>query len=140
MGPVPDLKTQERRDWFHGYSKAIKRATQMRARLRFYLSDNGARLKKGTRLTEPELAEELHRQARPWSGSQWRVIGICLAELRPANQQRLPMRSARTTEGRVGGRPHNASPNAKMARGCSSRVPVGNSASGPRSVFGQSSP
>ena len=27
---VPDLKTQERRDWFHAYTKAIKRATQMR--------------------------------------------------------------------------------------------------------------
>src|SRR5512136_286912 len=55
---VPDLKTQERRDWFHAYTKAIKRATQMRARLRSYLSDNGVRLKKGTRLTEPKLAED----------------------------------------------------------------------------------
>ena len=85
---VPDLKTQERRDWFHAYTKAIKRATQMRARLRSYLSDNGVRLKKGTRLTEPGLAEDRLRQARSWSGRQWQVIEIYLTELRHADQQR----------------------------------------------------
>src|SRR5437879_10876530 len=47
---VPDLKTQERRDWFHAHEKAIKRTTQMQNRLRYYLSDNGVRLKTGTRL------------------------------------------------------------------------------------------
>src|ERR1700689_1086282 len=29
---VPDAKTQEWRDWFHAYSKATKRTTQMQAR------------------------------------------------------------------------------------------------------------
>src|SRR5271169_4479751 len=40
---VPDLKTQERRDWFHAHNKAVKRSTQTRNRLLSYLSDNGVR-------------------------------------------------------------------------------------------------
>ena len=51
---VPDPKTQEWRDWFHAYHKAVKRNTQMRARLRSYLSDNGVRLKATTRLRSCE--------------------------------------------------------------------------------------
>lgn len=85
---VPDPKTQEWRDWFHAYHKAVKRSTQMRARLRSYLSDNGVRLKASTRLTEPELAEAHLRQARSWSERQWQVIEILLADLRHADQQR----------------------------------------------------
>src|SRR5208337_4153675 len=73
---VPDPKTQEWRDWFHAYHKAVKRSTQVRARLRSYLSDNGVRLKASTRLTEPELAEAQLRQARSWSERQWQVIEI----------------------------------------------------------------
>src|SRR5512137_2808185 len=64
---VPDPKTQEWRDWFHAYSKATKRTTQMQARLRSYLSDNGVRLKAGTRLTQSEKVEPQIRQAREWS-------------------------------------------------------------------------
>jgi transposase len=85
---VPDPKTQEWRDWFHAYHKAVKRSTQMRARLRSYLSDNGVRLKATTRLTEPEQAEAQLRQARSWSERQWQVIEILLADLRHADQQR----------------------------------------------------
>lgn len=85
---VPDARTQERRDWFHAYTKATKRTTQMRARLRSYLSDNGVRLPRGTRLTEPAQAETRLRQARPWSARQWQVIQIYLADLRHAHQQR----------------------------------------------------
>lgn len=85
---VPDLKTQEWRDWFHAYAKATKRTTQMRARLRSYLSDNGVRLAKGTRLTELGPAERELRQTRSWSPRQWQVIEIFLAELRHADQQR----------------------------------------------------
>src|SRR5690349_5835196 len=48
---LPDTKTQERRDWFHAHRKAVKRTTQMNARVRSYLSDNGIRLPKGTQLT-----------------------------------------------------------------------------------------
>ena len=85
---VPDPKTQEWRDWFHAYHKAVKRSTQMRARLRSYLSDNGVRLKATTRLSEPEQAEAQLRQARSWSQRQWQVIEILLADLRHADQQR----------------------------------------------------
>jgi transposase len=85
---VPDPKTQEWRDWFHAHTKAVKRTTQMQARLRSYLSDNGVRLKKGTRLTEVGPVEKQIRQARQWSWRQWQVIQILLAELRHANQQR----------------------------------------------------
>ena len=85
---VPDPQTQERRDWFHAYTKAIKRASQMRARLRCYLSDNGVRLKRGLRLTQAGQAESELRQARSWSPRQWQVIEIYLAELRHAHQQR----------------------------------------------------
>jgi transposase len=85
---VPDLKTQEWRDWFHAYSKATKRTTQMQARLRSYLSDHGVRLKAGTRLTQAGEIEPQIGQARQWSARQWQVIEILWAELRHADQQR----------------------------------------------------
>jgi transposase len=90
---VPDPKTQEWRDWFHAYTKATKRTTQMQARLRSYLSDNGVRLKPGTRLTKGRTVEPQIRQAREWSARQWQVIAILLAELRHADQQRQHWRS-----------------------------------------------
>jgi transposase len=89
---VPDAKTQERRDWFHAHRKANKRTTQLSARLRSYLSDNGVRLQKGTRLTHPPT-EALMRQMRDWSPRQWQVIEILLAELRHAEEQRKKWRS-----------------------------------------------
>src|SRR5436190_22302576 len=49
---VPDPLTQERRDWFHAHRKAVKRATQVRNRLKSFLSDNAVRLAKGTRLAQ----------------------------------------------------------------------------------------
>jgi len=90
---VPDPKTQERRDWFHAYHKATKRTSQMRARLRSYLSDNGVRLKAGTRLTQTGEVEAQIRKARQWSSRQWQVIEIFLADLRHADQQRQHWRS-----------------------------------------------
>jgi transposase len=85
---VPDPKTQERRDWFHAYRKATQRTTQMRARLRSYLSDNGVRLKAGTQRTQGQEVEAQIRRARSWSWRQWQVIEIFLAELRHADEQR----------------------------------------------------
>src|SRR5882672_7499028 len=64
---VPDLQTQERRDWFHAHRKATRRTSQMRARIKSYLSDNGVRLKKGTQLTQPKEAQAEIRKARDWS-------------------------------------------------------------------------
>jgi transposase len=85
---VPDTRTQERRDWFHAHRKATKRTTQMSARVRSYLSDNGVRLKKDTHLTKPAEAEEHIRKAREWSSRQWQVIEGLLMELRHAEEQR----------------------------------------------------
>lgn len=86
---VPDAKTQERRDWFHAYRKAIKRTTQMHARLRSYLSDNGVRLKRNKAcFTAVGQIEAQLRQQREWSPRQWQVIALMLLELRHADQQR----------------------------------------------------
>lgn len=90
---VPDPLTQERRDWFHAHRKAVNRTTQLRNRLRSYLSDNGVRLKKGTRLTVAHLVETPLRQAKDWSPRQWLVIEGLLMELRHANEQRQHWRS-----------------------------------------------
>jgi transposase len=89
---VPDTRTQERRDWFHAHGKAVKRTTQMKARLRSYLSDNGVRLKEHTRLS-PKAVEEQIRAARSWSPRQWQILQILLLELRQAEQQRQHWRS-----------------------------------------------
>jgi len=92
---VPDPKTQERRDWFHAHEKATKRTSQMQNRIRSYLSDNGVRLKKGTRLAQPNpTVETLIRQAKPWSVRQWQIIEGMLLELRHADEQRRFWRSA----------------------------------------------
>jgi transposase len=90
---VPDLKTQERRDWFHAYRKASKRTTQLSSRLRSYLSDNGVRLKEHSRLTALGEVEEQIRKAREWSSRQWQLIELLLLELRQADQQRQRWRS-----------------------------------------------
>jgi transposase len=90
---VPDPKTQEWRDWFHAHRKAVKRTTQVRCRLLSYLSDNGVRLKKGTRLAKGPEAQAVLRQAGDWSGRQWQVIEGLLMELRHAEEQRAHWRS-----------------------------------------------
>jgi transposase len=89
---VPDLKTQERRDLFHIHGKAVKRTTQLRNRLQSYLSDNGVRLKKGTRLTQPETVEKI-RNRHAWQPCQWQIIEGLLMELRHAEEQRKHWRS-----------------------------------------------
>ena len=89
---VPDPKTQERRDWFHAHRKTVKRATQSRNRLLSYLSDQGVRLKKGTKLTTGPAAEHL-RKLHDWSERQWMVLEAYLLELRHAEEQRRHWRS-----------------------------------------------
>jgi transposase len=85
---VPDVKTQERRDWFHAHRKAVKRLTQARNSLLSYLSDHGVRLGKGTGLTCGPAAEQTLRAAHPWSARQWQVIEVLLLQLRHADEQR----------------------------------------------------
>jgi transposase len=89
---VPDLKTQERRDLFHMHRKAAKRTTQLRNRLQSYLSDNGVRLRKGTRLTKPEVADTIHK-AHHWLPRQWQLIEGLLLELSHGEEQRKRWRS-----------------------------------------------
>jgi transposase len=90
---VPDPMTQERRDWFHAHKKAVKRTTQMRCRLRSYLSDNGVRLPKATPLAKGQAAEGQLRKLKDWSTRQWQVIEGMLMELRHADEQRAHWRS-----------------------------------------------
>lgn len=82
---VPDPKTQERRDWFHAYRKAVKRTTQVSNRLDSYLSDNGVRLP--PKITEASLKEEIQK-ARTWTPRQWQVIEGLLKECEHADWQR----------------------------------------------------
>jgi transposase len=90
---VPDALTQERRDWFLTYQKAVKRTTQMRNRILSYLSDHGVRLKKGLRLVKDDSAEQYIARAREWSLRQRQVLEGMLMELRHADQQRTHWRS-----------------------------------------------
>jgi len=85
---VPDTQSQERRDIYHAHRKALKRTTQLRNRLQSYLSDNGVRLKKGTRLTKIEEAQQQIKKTRSWSLLQWQVIEGILMELQHAEKQR----------------------------------------------------
>src|SRR5260221_8603836 len=64
---VPDPTTQERRHCFHAHRKAVKRSTQVRNRLRSYLSDHGVRLKQGTPLAKGNALETQLRQTQAWS-------------------------------------------------------------------------
>ena len=88
---VPDLKTQERRDWFHAHRKCVKRTTQMNNRLLSYLSDNGVRLP--TELNHGKEDEARVLQARPWFVRQKQVIGGHFMEWRHAEEQRAHWRS-----------------------------------------------
>jgi transposase len=90
---VPDVRTQERRDWFHAHRKAVKRTVQARNRLLSYLSDNGVRLKAGTRLASETLAQAQLRASKQWTARQWQVIEGLLLELRHAEEQRAHWRS-----------------------------------------------
>jgi transposase len=85
---VPDLRTQERRDWFYAHTKATKRTTQVMARLRSYLSDNGVRLPPHARLNDPLKIAQQIRAARSWSPRQWQVVEGLLLELRHGQEQR----------------------------------------------------
>ena len=85
---VPDAQTQERRDWFHAHRKATKRTTQVRNRLRSYLSDNGVRLQRDTRLTDPASLSPVLRKVRDWTPRQWQVLEGFVMELQHAEQQR----------------------------------------------------
>jgi transposase len=96
---VPDLKTQERRDLFLTYGKASKRTTQLRNRLKSYLSDQGVRLPRGATLAKGTPAgQAMVLQARAWSPVQRQLIEGLLLELRQAEEQRRHWRSLMARE------------------------------------------
>ena len=82
---VPDLPTQQKRDIFHTYQKAVKRVTQVTNRLDSYLSDHGIReLKKGS-LTSKDQEKVL--QAHKWSVLEQQVLAGLFADLKHAEEQ-----------------------------------------------------
>ena len=83
---VPDLKTQERRDWLLAYLKAVKRTTQLQNRIQSYLSDQGVRSVPKSKLYEEKAKKKL--RARGWTPRQWQVIEGMLMEMRHADEQR----------------------------------------------------
>jgi transposase len=90
---VPDAKTQERRDVFLAYTKAVKSCTQVTNRLLGYLSNHGVRLPKGASLaTGPAAAAQL-RPLKAWTPCQWLVIEGLQLELGHAEAQRAHWRS-----------------------------------------------
>jgi transposase len=96
---VPDPKTQERRDLFLAYGKASKRTTQLRNRIKSYLSDQGVRLPRGTTLAKGAPAEQaMVLQARAWSPVQRQLIEGLMLELRQAEEQRRHWRSLMAQE------------------------------------------
>ncbi len=95
---IPDSQTQERRDWFHAYTKTMRRTTQLRNRLRSYLSDNAVRLPDSLPWEDPAALEARIRPTRFWSPRQWQVIQGLLMELRHAQEQRAHWRSLMAQE------------------------------------------
>jgi transposase len=85
---IPDLKTQERRDWFHADRKAVRRTTQIRNRLLSYLSDNGVRFSPNNPLQDGAAGLEQILQAREWSPRQKQVLEGLLMEIRHAQERR----------------------------------------------------
>jgi transposase len=81
---IPDPKTQERRDWFHAYNRAVASVTRLNNSLLSFLSDNGVRLEQRLIDCTPSERVELIRAARTWLPSQWQVIEIKLADLEHA--------------------------------------------------------
>ena len=84
---VPDEQTQERRDCFHAYMKAVRRTTQMINRINSYLSDQGVRLPVSHSIDcqrTPALVERI----RPWSVRQQALLKVYFQDLEHAQGQR----------------------------------------------------
>jgi len=81
---VPDLLSQERRDWMHAHRKVVKRTTQLENRIQSYLSDNAVRRLQGVSADDLESL----RHAKAWSARQWSVLEGLFLELGHAEQQR----------------------------------------------------
>ena len=84
---VPDVQTQERRDCFHAYMKAVRRTTQMINRIDSYLSDQGVRLP-ASHPMDCEKTPALVQKARSWSVRQQALLKVHFQDLAHAQQQR----------------------------------------------------
>jgi len=93
---VPDLKTQEWRDWFHAHRKCVKRTTQMCNRVLSYLSDHGVRL--SSTLSQSQEDQQRVGQAHPWSVRQQQVIDGYFMDWRHAEEQRAHWQSLMAQE------------------------------------------
>lgn len=85
---VPDALTLERRECLFAHEKCVRRVTQLRNRVRSYLSDHGVRLKKNPDWSDLQTTESDLRQQATWSPRQWLVLKGLLLELAHAQEQR----------------------------------------------------
>ncbi len=88
---VPDPQTQERRDWFLAYQKAVKRTTQITNRILSYLSDHNVRLGKKSSLRA--IKQKVNKLRSQWTLQQCQLIDLLLADLEHAHKQRVQWRS-----------------------------------------------
>lgn len=84
---VPDEQTQERRDCFQAYTKAVRRTTQMINRIRSYLSDRGVRLP-ASHSIDGQKTPTLIQRARSWSRRQQALLTVYFHDLEHAQRQR----------------------------------------------------
>jgi transposase len=83
----PDAQTRERREVLHRYLRAVCDASRARNRLKSFLSDHGARLPRGTRLTQKSGREHVLGLSG-WSALQRTLLEQMLDELAGAEQRR----------------------------------------------------
>ena len=88
----PDQQTRERREVLHRYLRSVCDATRSRNRLKGFLSGHGARLPRGTRLTENSGRVRV-LGLHPWSEVQKVLLEQMIEELAGAEQRRRQLAS-----------------------------------------------
>jgi transposase len=83
----PDAQTRERREVLHRYLRSVCDASRARNRVKSFLSARGARLPRGTRLTQQSGREHVLGLGT-WSALQKVLLEQMLAELAAAEQRR----------------------------------------------------
>jgi transposase len=88
----PDAQTRERREVLHRYLRSVCDASRARNRLKSFLSDHGARLPRGTRLTQKSGRDRVLGLSS-WSALQQMLLEQMLEELAGAEQRRRQLSS-----------------------------------------------
>jgi transposase len=83
----PDERTRERREVLHRYLRAVCDASRARNRLQSFLSEHGARMPRGARLTQPSGRRRV-LELCGWSVVQKVLLEQILDELAGAEQRR----------------------------------------------------